>query len=416
MTQDATAPDPKLVSAAGSAAPDACVVLLVDDQLIIGEAVRRILAGAAAGAGAGQQGIRFHFCQKGQDAVAMAAKLQPTVILQDLVMPDADGLELVKQYRGQVATALTPIVVLSSKEEGTTKAEAFARGANDYIVKLPDPVELIARIRYHSQGYLSLLQRNQAFAALRASQAALANELHKAAQYVESLLPEPMREPLHIDWKFVPSASLGGDCFDYFVIDEDHVAMYVLDVCGHGVGPALLGVSAMNSIRTSSHGGADVRDPSSVLSRLNAMFPMGTHGGMFFTIWYGVFERSTRTLRYSGGGHPPAMLVQRGSDGKNAIQELECPGPPIGVVSDIDFETLKVDVPREAVLFIYSDGAFEVFPEPGKIWGVEGINGFISSHDVGNAACLGELYQKVKSMTPGDVLADDFSAVLARLV
>ncbi|MBL8885379.1 MAG: SpoIIE family protein phosphatase [Phycisphaerales bacterium] len=394
-------------------APDACVVLLVDDQMIIGEAVRRILAGV----GASQAGIRFHFCQKGQEAVATAAKLQPTVILQDLVMPDADGLELVKAYREHVATQQTPIVVLSSKEEGTTKAEAFARGANDYIVKLPDPVELVARIRYHSQGYLSLLQRNQAFLALRESQAALAHELHKAAEYVRSLLPEPMRQPLHIDWKFVPSASLGGDCFDYFVIDEDHVAMYVLDVCGHGVGPALLGVSAMNSIRTSSHGGADVRDPSSVLSRLNAMFPMGTHGGMFFTIWYGVFQRSTRTLRYSGGGHPPAMLVRRGegTGGGNAIQELECPGPPIGVVPDIDFETLKVDVPREAALFIYSDGAFEVFPEPGKLWGVEGINGFIASHDLSDAACLDALYAEVKSMTPGDVLADDFSAVLARL-
>jgi len=388
---------------------DGCVVLLVDDQMIIGEAVRRILAG--------QAGIRFHFCQKGQEAVATAAKLRPTVILQDLVMPDADGLDLVKQYREQVATHQTPIVVLSSKEEGATKAEAFARGANDYIVKLPDPVELVARIRYHSQGYLSLLQRNHAFQALRESQTALANELNKAAQYVQSLLPAPMKEPLHIDWKFVPSASLGGDCFDYFVIDEDHVAMYLLDVCGHGVGPALLGVSAMNSIRTSSHGGAELRDPSSVLSRLNAMFPMSTHGGMFFTIWYGVFQRSTRTLRYSGGGHPPAMLVQRGASGAggNTIQELECPGPPIGAVPEIDFETLKVDVPREAILFIYSDGAFEVFPKPGKIWGVEGINGFIASHDVGTPACLDELYGKVKAMTPGDVLADDFSAVLARL-
>ncbi|MBN8597903.1 MAG: SpoIIE family protein phosphatase [Planctomycetes bacterium] len=396
------------------AAPETCVVLLVDDQLIIGEAVRRILATAAASAGARQEGIRFHFCQKGQEAVAMAAKLQPTVILQDLVMPDADGLELVKQYRAQAATVLTPIVVLSSKEEGTTKAEAFARGANDYIVKLPDPTELVARIRYHSRGYLSLVQRNLAFEALRASQAALANELNKAAQYVQSLLPEPMHSPLTIEWRFVPSASLGGDCFDYFVIDDDHVAMYVLDVCGHGVGPALLGVSAMNSVRSSGIGGADLRDPSSVLSKLNAAFPMGTHGGMFFTIWYGVFERSTRKLRYSGGGHPPAMILERGATG-TTVRELECPGPPIGVVPDVDFETLTADVPRDAVLFIYSDGAFEVFESPGKIWGVEGIREFISKQDTGTPACLDELYRKVKSMTVGEVLGDDFSAVLARL-
>ncbi|MBX3389280.1 MAG: SpoIIE family protein phosphatase [Phycisphaeraceae bacterium] len=384
---------------------DTCIVLLVDDQLIIGEAVRRILAG--------QEGIRFHFCQKGQDAIATAAKLNPTVILQDLVMPDADGLELVKKYREQDATRLTPLIVLSSKEEGATKAEAFARGANDYIVKLPDPVELIARIRYHSRGYLSLLQRNQAFEALRASQAALANELHKAAQYVRSLLPEPMKSPLSIDWRFVPSASLGGDCFDYFQIDDDHIAMYVLDVCGHGVGPALLGVSAMNSLRTSSVTGADLREPSSVLERLNASFPMSTHGGMFFTIWYGVFKRSSRTLTYSGGGHPPAMLIERGGTG-NPIREFESPGPPIGVVPDMTFESNRAELPAGSSLFLYSDGAFEVFPTPGKVWGVEGIRAFMEAQDVRTASCLDNLYETVKKMTGSEILADDFSAVLAR--
>lgn len=385
---------------------DQCVVLLVDDQLIIGEAVRRILAA--------QQGISFHFCQKGQEAVSTAAKLQPTVILQDLVMPDADGLDLVRAYREQASTNLTPLIVLSSKEEGATKAEAFARGANDYIVKLPDPVELVARIRYHSRGYLSLLQRNQAFEALRISQAALAHELNKASEYVRSLLPAPMTEPLRIDWTFVPSASLGGDCFDYFSIDDDHVAMYLLDVCGHGVGPALLGVSAMNSVRTSGIGGADLRDPTSVLARLNATFPMGTHGGMFFTIWYGVYRRSTRTLSYSGGGHPPALLAEAGAAG-NTVRELECPGPPIGVAPDFEFETLKTTVLPGASLFLYSDGAFEVFPEPGKVWGVDGIRRFMSAEDMKSASCLDRLLAKVKSMTVSEVLADDFSAVLVQM-
>ncbi len=126
------------------------VVLLVDDQLIIGEAVRRILAP--------EKDIEFHFCQKGEEALASAARLRPTVILQDLVMPDTDGLDLVRGYRLQEATSSTPLIVLSSKEEGTTKAEAFARGANDYIVKLPDPVELTARIRYHTSSYHAQLR------------------------------------------------------------------------------------------------------------------------------------------------------------------------------------------------------------------------------------------------------------------
>jgi response regulator RpfG family c-di-GMP phosphodiesterase len=126
------------------------IVLLVDDQLIIVEAVRRILAA--------EKGIEFHCCQKGDEALAIAARIKPTVILQDLVMPDADGLDLVRAYRQQDATRDTPLIVLSSKEEGATKAEAFVRGANDYLVKLPDPVELVARVRYHSRMYRLLMQ------------------------------------------------------------------------------------------------------------------------------------------------------------------------------------------------------------------------------------------------------------------
>ena len=139
-TQEAPPPQPG----------DRVAVLLVDDQIIIGEAVRRILAT--------QKGIEFIFCQDGQAALAQAATSNPTVILQDLVMPGVDGLDLVRGYRSQQVTAETPIIVLSSKEEGATKAAAFSAGANDYIVKLPDPLELLARIRYHSRAFEAQLR------------------------------------------------------------------------------------------------------------------------------------------------------------------------------------------------------------------------------------------------------------------
>ena len=95
-------------------------------------------------------------------------------------MPDVDGLDLVREYRQQEATKHTPLIVLSTKEEADTKAEAFARGANDYLVKLPDPVELVARIRYHSRGYIALIERREAYVALAQSQQALQDELNKA--------------------------------------------------------------------------------------------------------------------------------------------------------------------------------------------------------------------------------------------
>ena len=148
-------------TATGAESPspsDAVVVLLVDDQAIVGHAVRQMLQP--------ETDIQLHFCQDPTKAVAMACEIRPTVILQDLVMPEIDGLTLLKLFRANSATRETPIVVLSSKEEPTSKAQAFALGANDYLVKLPDRIELVARIRHHSRGYRARLERDEAYARL----------------------------------------------------------------------------------------------------------------------------------------------------------------------------------------------------------------------------------------------------------
>ncbi len=137
----------------------ATLVLLVDDQAIIGEAVRRCLAHLPD--------VAFSYCSDPKEAVALAAELKPTVILQDLVMPGVDGLELLRQYRAAPATKNVPVIVLSTKEDPKTKALAFELGANDYLVKLPDRVELVARIRFQSQFFLNQVQRDEAYAALR---------------------------------------------------------------------------------------------------------------------------------------------------------------------------------------------------------------------------------------------------------
>jgi signal transduction histidine kinase/HPt (histidine-containing phosphotransfer) domain-containing protein len=138
------------------------MVLLVDDQAMVCEAIRRYLAG--------QQDIDFHYCSDAREAVVLANQIKPTVILQDLVMPDIDGLTLVARFRENPATRDTPIIVLSTNENPQVKSQAFAAGANDYLVKLPDRVELIARLRYHSRAQMNQLQRDEAYRALRESQ------------------------------------------------------------------------------------------------------------------------------------------------------------------------------------------------------------------------------------------------------
>jgi two-component system chemotaxis family response regulator WspR len=139
-----------------------CMVLLVDDQAMVGETVRRMLAD--------QPDVDFHHCSSPAEAIGAAERIKPTVILQDLIMPGVDGLTLVRQYRGNPAAKDIPIIVLSSKEDATVKSEAFTAGANDYLVKLPDKIELVARIRLHSNAYANQLQRDEAYRALRESQ------------------------------------------------------------------------------------------------------------------------------------------------------------------------------------------------------------------------------------------------------
>src|SRR6516164_4997322 len=138
------------------------MVLLVDDQAMVCEAVRRALAN--------QTDIDFHYCADAREALAVANQIKPTVILQDLVMPGIDGLSLLSQYRANSGTKDIPIIVLSTNENPQVKGQAFALGANDYLVKLPDKIELIARIRYHSKAFLNILQRDAAYRALRESQ------------------------------------------------------------------------------------------------------------------------------------------------------------------------------------------------------------------------------------------------------
>jgi phosphoserine phosphatase RsbU/P len=381
--------------------PRGVTVLLIDDQPIIGEAVRRMLAG--------EEGIAFHYCKDAPAALAKAAEVHPTVILQDLVMPELDGLTLVRQFRADERFHDVPIIVLSTKEEPAVKAEAFAVGANDYIVKLPDRLELIARVRYHSRGYVALVERNEAFTALEASRQVLANDLATAADYVRSLLPAPQeRGGVRADWRFIPSAALGGDAFGYHDLDAEHFAVYLLDVCGHGVGAALLSVSALNAIRSEALPHTDFHDPGAVLAALNKAFPMERQNDMFFTVWYGVFDRGTRTLRWAGGGHPPALLVSPASP---APQRLDSDGPLIGAVEGLEFGASETQIPPGGRVFVYSDGAFEISRPDGSMWPFDEFVATLTSPREGAESPIDALVTRVRAVSQRDDFHDDFSMV-----
>jgi sigma-B regulation protein RsbU (phosphoserine phosphatase) len=344
-------------------------VLLIDDQRIVGESIRRMLLDIP--------GLEYRFCSVPTAALAEAEAFEPTVVLQDLIMPGVDGIEMVRAFRQHPATALTPLIVLSSKEEPTTKAEAFAAGANDYLVKLPDKLELVARIRYHSAAYINRLERDEAFAALETQQRIIAQELAEAANYVQSLLPGamPPGSPVPSDWRFITSSSLGGDSFGYHWLSPHQLAIYLLDVCGHGVGAALLSVSVINTIRNRTLPDTDFAVPSQVLSGLNRAFPMEEQSGKYFTIFYAIYDTETREIVYASGGHPPAIIIA--PDG--AVTQLAGSGLIIGALPFATYVDRTATLVPGTKLYVFSDGCYEVFNAEKDMMSIERFSSILAS-------------------------------------
>jgi len=163
-------------------------VLVVDDQALIGTSVQRMLAG--------QADMEVHFRRDAASALQAAETVRPTVILQDLVMPDTEGSEMVRRFRALAATEHVPVIMLSAVEEPAVKAQLLAGGAADYLVKLPDAIELAARVRLHSEAHARLLERNAAFAALEQANADLDRERERSERLLHAVLPRAIAERL----------------------------------------------------------------------------------------------------------------------------------------------------------------------------------------------------------------------------
>lgn len=169
----------------------------------------------------------------------------------------------------------------------------------------------------------------------------------------------------HADWLLVPSTELGGDSFGYHDLDDDHFAIYLIDVCGHGVGAALLSVAIINVLRANALVGTDFRNPSDVLAKLNNAFPMERQNNMFFTIWYGVYQRSSGLMSYASGGHPAAIHL-RPASGTFDVTGLGTPdGMVIGAMPDMAFDGGSFRMLPGDKLLVISDGTYEIEDETG---------------------------------------------------
>jgi len=353
---------------------DPIIVLLIDDQPMIAEAVRRMLAS--------EPDITFHYCSNPTQALKFARSCQPTIILQDLVMPEMEGLVLVRFLRAENApTKNVPLIVLSSKEEPIIKAKAFALGANDYIVKLPDKAELIARIRYHSKAYVNLLKRNEAEAILQSDNLRMRKELEMLRQMQRMILPTPEEleaiEGLEIAGYMEPADEVGGDYYDVLYTDN-LVTIAIGDVTGHGLESGILMVMTQTAVRTLKE--IKELDPVKFLDALNR------------TIYKNVQRMNSEKnltlviLTYSqgkisiSGQHEETIVVRNGGQTER-INTMNL-GFPIGLEEEIiDFiNHTSIELNPGDGIVLYTDGIPEAYSMDKKQYGIERLCEVISEN------------------------------------
>ena len=189
----------------------------------------------------------------------------------------------------------------------------------------------------------------------------LNREFSDAAKYVRLMLPPPLDGEEIIDWQFHPSTHLGGDGLGYRRINDDQLAFYVLDVTGHGLGSALLAVTALELLRNPV-AQIDFARPSAVIERLNRTFQMKDHAGKFFSAWYGVYSRSARTLTYANAGHPPALLLTR-KEGEVHLGRTDSGSSVLGIMPEIHAPETTIGFSPTSELYLFTDGLYEL-PDP----------------------------------------------------
>ena len=352
----------------------------------------------------------------GEKALKLAlAEPLPDLILLDIMMPEIDGYEVCRRLKSQEATQNIPVIFVTAKSEVEDETLGFELGAVDYITK-PFSIPVVkARVKAHLElkrlRDLEVTQR----AKLESVLINLNNELGEAADYVKSILPQPVTEgPIMADWRFIPSAALGGDALGYHWLDEDSFAIYLLDVCGHGVGAALHSVSVLNVLRSGNLPNTDFRRPEQVLAGLNKVFPMECHRDMYFTIWYGVYNRKSRLLTYSSGGHPAALLMEQVSGEVPRVQELWTENIIIGL-GPTDFKVDQIEIKPDARLFVFSDGVYEIMDENGAYWGFEDLKDYLGNSVAVDKSTMDNLWEHVQKIACSESLEDDFSVLEIRI-
>jgi phosphoserine phosphatase RsbU/P len=309
---------------------------------------------------------QISYAADGPSTLTLAQAESPDLILLDVMMPGIDGFEVCAQLKANPATCQIPVIFLSALADTSNKVRGLNLGAIDYITKPFDLAEVLARVRVQLKiGGLTrdLTAANQL---LMQRGAKIDSDLRAAADIQKALLPDRISKSFpgcEVDWRCLPCDQVGGDLCNYYWLDKDHLAAYVMDVSGHGVPAAMLTVAIARNLVPPQIAPRDndIREvraagysPGQFLRQLDRDYPMERFG-KFFTMVYVVLNRRTGELRYSSGGHPMPIVVR--ADGRR--QALHAGGTVIGCGASLPFEEGTEHLGVGDSIVLYSDGVSE---------------------------------------------------------
>jgi phosphoserine phosphatase RsbU/P len=375
-------------------APQMTKILVIDDDVTFRFYLSRALS---------NQGYELILAENGEEGIFKARSHAPAMIICDWMMPGLDGLDVCREIKADPELLTTFFMLLTAKgAQASDRIKGLETGADDFLTKpIIDINELRARVR-------AGLRLHQLSQDLQLQKYRLEAELADAADYVRSLLPNPMTGLISIDSRYIPCKQLGGDGFDFYWLNPNELVFFLLDVSGHGVRSALLSTSVLSLLRSQSLK-VPFNQPSAVLTALNDTFQMHQHRELYFTLWYGVYNVAQQKLTYSSAGHPPAILLN--AQDKGQAQMLKTIGPPIGMLPDVQFIDQQDSIPPGSALYIFSDGIYELRLRSGELWTIDAFANVIETQCGLSPATLTHLLRHVQS-TQGKISFEDDVSIL----
>jgi len=304
------------------------------------------------------------FARSGSEALTKIGE-NPDVclVLSDINMPEMDGLTLLQRINELKNPLLKTVVVSAYGDMGNIRT-AMNRGAFDFVTKPIDFTDLETTIQKtldHVQQTRMAIEEHDQLVSVR-------RDLNLATRIQQSIVPRtfpafPDRKEFDVYAEMITAKEVGGDFYDFFLLDDQHLALVVGDVSGKGVPAAIFMAMSRTLLRAVAN---QLRDPGECLIRVNDLLIPENKASMFVTLFYGVLNTSTGELVYCNGGHHPPCRVR--PDGTTELLEM-IGGPFVGLLPDIVFESNTVEIKPGEKLFLYTDGVVEANDKEMNLFG-----------------------------------------------